>query len=149
MAGSNPDNPGFDAEFRAEIRAAMRMGTPTRSEDAATFVLFPERQWDDADLAGSPWDWTMDPDQETPGSEVQVLCAVESAGGGGEEATPVGVFDTDRVVVYLFEDEWAQVSTFGIVKLGGSSYRRVKRLPPYGLFGVQIEAIMCEAIDEA
>lgn len=151
MAGSNPDDPGFDAEFRASIRAAMLMGTPTLVVDRPTFVLFPVRRWDDADLAGAPWDWTQDPDAETPGGEKQVLCAVEPVGQGGRvgDETVVGVFDTDRVRLYLFEDEWAQVSTFGVVKLGESSYRRVKRLPPLGLFGVQVEVIECEAIDEA
>lgn len=148
MAGSNPSNPGFDAAFREKIRAAMLMGTPNVVSDRATFIIPGSVTFADVDSTGAPWDWSATPATEVAEREVQVLCAVEPK-GGGEDATGMGTFDTDEVKVYLFEDEWAQVSGFTAVRLGGSLYERVKRLPPLGLYGVQIEVVECKAVDES
>lgn len=154
MAGTDPTGVFDAAAFRAGIRQAMRMGSPNVTADRATF-MFPEgRTFAVADNDGNPYDWDLTPSGGLPAATPVVLQEVAiqtkaAVGARGQPRTSVGEFDEDSATLYLFEDEWAQVSTFTTVKLGGSVYERVKRLIPLGLFEVQIEQIHVRAVDEA
>lgn len=153
MVGSHPENPLFDEEFRRDILAAMQMGFPVVVEDQPIFhIPAVVQETGGTDMGGAPWDWGDEPTVLEPARDVTVLCAIEDIKGLGSregEATPVGYFDTDKVTIYMFREEWLQVKDFTAVSLGQSRYRRMKRLPPIGLYGVQLEAIECEAVDES
>lgn len=160
MAGVAPDA-GFDEQFRADIREVMLMGTPTVVEDRPTFLFMRNRIVDGgdgvaADRFGVPYDWNIadeyidesggpveDPDREP----VQVLVAFDP-GAMSDVKTAVTVVNDDSGHLYMFEDEWAEVKDFTHVNMGGSMYRRVARMVPLGLYGVQVEVIRIEAVDE-
>lgn len=154
MAGTNVDDPGFDAEFRADIRETMLMGLPVAVADRPTFMFTQSKTWVASDSAGEPWSFAPpspgDVQQGPVKPPVQVLCAVEDSalGGRSETESTAGPIDESTVLLYMFEDEWAQVHDFTSVLLGGSTYRRVARLKPLSLYGVQLEVIKVEAVDE-
>lgn len=152
MAEPDPSG-GFDPDqFHADIRAAMRMGQPNPVGERPTFHFADHRTFDNVDDGDQPFDWTVDPtgglDAKTP---VQVLCAVEGVGTFGTQTieTAIGGFDQDRSRMYFFEDEWALVFDFTTVEIGGTTYRRVKRLPPLALFDVDIQVVEVKAFDES
>lgn len=153
MAGTNPDDPGFAAEFRADIREAMLMGTAVIPEDRPTFHFADGRTFMPADSSGEPFDWTLSPSGGKPAKpDVQVLCAISTkAGVGARDAprTPVGEFNNDTATLYLFEDEWAKVFDFTSVTIGRVIYDRVKRLVPLALYDVQVELVEVRARDRA
>lgn len=130
----------------------MLMGLPVVAEDRPMFHFADGRVFPVADAENKPFDWTTSPTGAAPKADVAVLCAVETkgaVGARGQPRTPVGEFDEDLATLYLFEDEWGQVSDFTSVTLGGSEYVRVKRLPPLALFDVQVEVVQVRARDEA
>lgn len=161
MAGVDPSDAGFGAEFRETIREVMWMGTPNVVSDRATFMFMRDRIVDggdgvSADRYGVPYDWNIvdeyvdesgavTPDPEFP--DVQVLVAFEP-GAMSDEKTAVTVVNDDTGTLYMFEDEWDQVKDFTHVKMGGSTYRRVARMVPLSLFDVQLEVVRVEAVDE-
>ena len=127
---------------RAENQDALRIVTPTPALAASKGSLFAladgVSQCADGGLAAR--------------ASVQVLCAIDTksaVGARGQPRTPVGEFDEDTATLYLFEDEWALVSDFTSVDLGGSTYVRIKRLIPLGLFDVQVEQVHVRAVDES
>lgn len=152
MAGVNPSDPGFDAGFRAKIRAAMLMGTPVAVADRPTFQFGAVRVFASADGAGEPFDWSQpgagDVVSETVRGPVQQLCAVET-GPLSESMSSAGPLDEGEANIYLFEDEFASVEGFDTVLLGRSTYRFVARLNPLSLFGVQVEVVKVQAVDES
>lgn len=153
MAGVDPRGSFSGDVFRTAIRAAMSMGSPTVVEDRATFHFADGRTFTVADDTGNPYDWTLAPDGGLAArASVQVLCAIDTksaVGARGQPRTPVGEFDEDTATLFLFEDEWALVSDFTSVDLGGSTYVRIKRLIPLGLFDVQVEQVHVRAVDES
>ena len=153
MAGVDPKGSFSGAKFRESIRAAMKMGSPTVVEEQATFHFADGRVFASADDAGDPYDWNVAPiGGQAAMAPVQVLCAIDTksaVGARGQPRTALGEFDEDTATLYMFEDEWALVSDFTSVWLGGSEYMRVKRLIPLGLFDVQIEQISVRARDES
>ncbi len=147
-----PDpNGAFDpTEFRANIRAAMRMGTANMVEDRPTFHFEDVRLFDDADSEGSPFDWETIATGDPPADPVQVLCAIESIGQGeASEGTNIGTFDMNRARLYLFEEEWAAVNGFTTVWLSRTEYIRVKELPILSLFEVDVHVVEIHARDES
>lgn len=148
MAGSSPD---FDPDqFRADIRAAMLMGTPADVALRPTFRFADTSVYDNADRTGKPWDWSDAPAPTSPVRPVerQVLCAVETD-AGPVVFTGLGQFDADRATLTLLDEEFEQVKGFVDVKLGGNVYLYSKTLPPNGLHEVTVYTVLVTAEDES
>lgn len=140
MAGTNP---WFNAaKFRADLRAVMEMGVPSGSNERITFHFPPVTTTASAhDGLSVPFDPSQHAVEVTPASTT-VVCAVEFFDAGGEAFTPFGVTKVARVVVTLFEDEYAVVKTASHVTIRGDIYRFSHEPPAYGLFDVTVHQLV-------
>lgn len=129
----------------------MLMGLPPTVDQRPTFHFADGRTFDPDDSAGAPYDWTTVPGGLPDKTPVQVVCAVETAPltnkATGE--TAAGELNPGTALLYLFEDEWALVSDFTSVTMGGVAYHRVARLAPLGLFDVEIQVVEVRAAEVA
>lgn len=137
-------------DVRTALRGAMVMGTPQTEAERPTFYFEGEKTFDDADLEGSPWDWTDAPTTDTGADPVQVLCAYEffsPLGRQGSFLTEVGEFNPTTVVLTMFEDEFADVYGFTYMTIGPSDQRWYFRFfkPAVSLNDLTVYQIHCVA----
>lgn len=150
MAGSNPDDPAFAADFRTNIAAVMTMGLPEDVALRPTFLFPLVKTFVPAARDGAPWDWTQSPTDvqpDPPRASVQVPCAVEPQAGAAV-VTSVGQFDATRAILTFLDEHWSSVFGFYEVLLGGDRYAYVRQLPPIGLFDVTVHQVLVAAVDE-
>jgi hypothetical protein len=155
VAGPDPDDPAFAAEFRADIGAVSMMGLP---EDPALRPIFhfeDGRTYANEDSAGRPWDWTASPTDPEPPAGItagngvgEVLVAVEAREGETDETT-AGTYEADEYILTFLDDEWAKVSQFTWVSLGGRRFKRGKTVNPIGLNDVTVHQVRVEADPDA
>jgi hypothetical protein len=140
VAGASPR---FNAaKFRTGIRGAMEMGTPSGSAERITFHFAPTTTTTAThDGAGVPFD-PSEHQTVTPAPAVTATCVVEFFDAGGEAFTPFGVTRPARVVVSLFEDEYAVVRTASHVTIRGDLYGFSHEPPAFGLFDVTFHQLV-------
>lgn len=147
MAGSNPT---FDAAgFRSALRDVMTLGLPNDPADQPTFhfpttVSYPPGTAVDED--GVALDPSV-PKSKTTLDPVKVRCAVEYFDATPDEL-PVGTFRPTKLVLTMFEDEFALVKDAEEVVIGQDRYYLSHRPPPVGLYDVTVFQIVAYAIDE-
>jgi hypothetical protein len=141
----------FNADqFKAAIRSTMLMGMPEEPSERITFRWTPNRSYTSADSAGNPWSWEDVPVSEDAPEDVQVPAAVEfSARPAGSMDTPIGQFDTSRVIVTLLDDDFEQIRGADLIMIDGATYDVMFVGPPVGLFSVTVYSVFGEARDEA
>jgi hypothetical protein len=159
MAGANPN---FDAPMvREALRFAMRMGSPNRVLDKATFHFKQEPTWvmvvDGEDVAiptprldqdGNPF--RSDVFLRENGRSPVVLdeVAVEFSIATPEEL-PVGNFKQTRVELTVLDEEWMGIKDAREVTLqGGDRYFISYEKPVVGLFEMDVHQLVCYARDE-
>lgn len=136
--------------LRDTLRQTMVMGMPEIETDRPTFYFDGEKTFADADLEGSPWDWTATPTIDTSAAPVQVLCAYEffsPLGRQGSFLTEVGEFNPTTLVLTMFEDEFAAVYGFSHVTIGPSQGKWFFRFfkPASGLNDLTVYQVHCVA----
>jgi hypothetical protein len=146
MAGSSPRFSA--AKFRTKLRAAMEMGTPSGTDERVAFH-HPTATATVAnhDGLGIPFDPTAFRTEVTPAS-TSVTCATECFDAGGEAFTPFGVTKAARVVVTLFEDEYALVKDCTHITVRGDTYRFSHEPPAFGLFDVTVHQLVYRTDNE-
>jgi hypothetical protein len=138
------------SDLRETLRRTMVMGLPTTVSERPTFYFRGEKTYDDADLEGSPWDWTVAPTTDTAADPVQVLCAYEffsPLGRQGSFLTEVGEFNPTTVVLTMFEDEFNAVYGFTYMTIGPSNQSWYFRFfkPAIGLNDLTVYQLHCVA----
>lgn len=148
MAGKHPS---FNAkEFREAITFAMNMGLPEDKKERITFRWTPNRVYENTDAGGNPWSWSSQPTSEEIKEDVQVPAAVEfSARPAGSVDTPIGQFDTSRVIVTLLDVDFDKIQGADLFILDNNEYDVQFVGPPLGLFNVTVYQIFAEARDES
>lgn len=158
MAGSDPR---FSAgKFREAITFAMRMGSPTRPEDRATFHFRKKRVYPPGtklDQEGKPLNPSIRATYEGPEDLMLKEVAVEHQDASPDEL-PVGTRIPTRVVLTMLDEEYNLIKEraaegdeeFAIdVSLGGDRYRIGYRRPPMALFDAGVRQVVCYAIEES
>jgi len=157
MAGTNPN---FNAaEVRDALQFAMRMGSPNRVQDKATFYFKQTRVWKDGngdvvlnprlDQDGNPFDPSLT--LELEGNDPVVLdeVAVEFSIARPEELE-VGSIRPTRVELTILDEQWNQIDTAVEVSLqGGSRYYISYEKPVIGLFDMDVHQLVCFAKEES
>lgn len=138
------------AALRETLRQTMVMGLPETASERPTFYFEGEKTFADADLEGSPWDWTDTPTTDTGAAPIQVLCAYEffsPLGRQGSFLTEVGEFNPTTVKVTMFEDEFNAVYGFTYMTIGPSDQRWYFRFytPAIGLNDLTVYELHCVA----
>lgn len=150
---SDPRADAFSAaEFRDNIRFAMRMGLPETESERCTFRWTTERTYATADSGGNPYDFGAEPETTVTHADVLVPAAVEFSGGvsgGSTNGTGVGTFFPTRATITLLDEDYAEVEGADIVLLGGNTYTVKYVGPPLGLFDVTVYQIFCQAASES
>ena len=136
--------------LRETFRRTMVMGMPAIVSDRPTFYFEGEKTFDEADLEGSPWDWTDTPTNDSGTSPIQALCAYEffsPLGRQGSFLTEVGEFNPTTVILSMFEDEFASVQNFTYLTIGPSDQQWYFRFykPAIGLNDLTLYQISCVA----
>lgn len=146
--------PGFEfsasdqAAIDGAIRAAMKFGQPQDVAMRPTFYFDEGNTYAPGtalSAGGVPFDMNAEPVPES-GTGLQVLCAVEEREGEADETT-VGSFEAKELILTFLAAEWAQVSEFTYVMIGGLRYKRSYPLPPVGLQATDVIQIRVEAED--
>jgi hypothetical protein len=137
-------------DLRESLRRTMVMGMPETVADRPTFYFEGEQTYADADLEGSPWDWTDTPSSDTAKDPAQVLCAYEffsPLGRQGAFLTEVGEFNPTTVVLTMFEDEFNTIYGFTYCTIGPSDQRWYFRFfkPSVGLGTLTVYQVHCVA----
>ena len=156
MAGSNDS---FDVvQVRDALLFAMRMGSPNRIEDKATFHFRQTRVWRDAnneivenprlDQDGNPFDGSLRHSVTTREPVVLDEVAVEFSIAKPEELE-VGSFRATRVELTILDAYWQNISDAVEVALGGDRYYISYEKPVIGLFDLDVHQLVCYAKDEA
>lgn len=155
MAGTDPDDPNFAAEFRADTGATMMMGLPETAALRPIFHFDTPRTYTRQDSANRPWNWASTPTDPEPPATItagdqadQVLVAVEAREGETDETT-AGTFEADEYILTFLDTEWAKVSEFTWVELGGHPFKRGKTVVPIALNDVTIYQVRVEADPDA
>ena len=149
--GGRPSVANIPADtLREQLRRTMVMGMPVTASERPTFYFEGEQTFDDADLEGSPWDWTDIPSADTARTPVQALCAYEffsPLGRQGAFLTEVGEFNPTTVVITMFEDEFAEVAGFTYCTIGPSTQRWYFRFfkPAVSLGSLTVYQVHCVA----
>lgn len=142
--------PGFNAaKIREGLLTAMEFGTPTRTEDQATF-LFERRATATGtrvDSEGVPFDPTVQATNDALPKSLTVPCAVEFF-NGTERIETFGIVRPTRIKITLMQDEWDKVSEFRWVVAGGDRYARDFEEPPAALGSLDFHFIWCDAEGE-
>jgi hypothetical protein len=138
------------ATLRGILRQTMVLGTAEDVANRPTFYFEGEQAFDDADLEGSPWNWTDTPATDTSDSPLQILCAVEffaPLGRQGAFSTEVGEFNPNTVVLTMFEDEFNVAYGFTYLTIGPSDQRYYFRFykPAVGLNDLTVYQLHCVA----
>ena len=158
MAGTSSNFP--TARFEEAIRAAMRMGAPTRPEDRATFHFKPKRIYPAGtklDQTGKPLNSSIRAEYVRPDPLVLEEVAVEHERANPQEL-PVGVKIPTRVVLTILDAEYQLIKERAAegdeefafeVELGGDRYRIGYRMTPLALFDSGVHQIVAYAMDES
>ena len=138
------------SDLRDILRRTMVLGTPEDVAERPTFYFEGQQTYVDADLEGSPWDWTDTPSADSSKATAQILCAVEffaPLGRQGSFATEVGEFNPNTVVLTMFEDEFDAAYGFTYVMFGPSDQRFYFRFykPAVGLNDLTVYQLHCVA----
>lgn len=153
MAGTtDPRASSFNpAEFRDAIRFAMGMGLPEATSDRATFRWTPTKTYSNADKGGRPYNLTEAPASVTTHPDVQIPVAWQFVPTrvGNEQSTAMGVFDNDRVILTILDEDYEQVRGADLVIMGENTYVIDYVAPPSGLFSVTIYEVYITSRDEA
>lgn len=137
-----------EAGFRADIRALMNWGQPVDPDKRATFHFADGRVFGTSDLSGKPYDWTTAATGGSPAApDVTVLVGFFPEAPQDPEETPAGPVGDDLSAVYLFEDEWAQVSDFTSMTFDGNDYDRMKRSNVLTMGGISVYVVTLRARD--
>jgi len=151
-----PTDPSFGAgfnadEFRNAIIQTMIMGMPNAVEEQASFCWRVKKQFDTADPAGNPYDWSDAPSASSPQDKAPVIVPVAlefvsraSLGSG----TPMGVVENPKVIVTVMDTHFGEVESANYVLINGSEYNIDYWAPPVGLFGVTVYQAYLSAVDE-
>jgi hypothetical protein len=142
---------GFDADaFRDAIRSAMNMGLPENLSERATFQWKTKHSYTVGAPSGNPYDFSTTPETTTVHADVQIPVAVEAVSSLGNQGggTPIGEFDTPRMVLTVLDESYEQVKTADMVLLGGNTYFIQFWAPPMGLFDVTFYQCHIMAEDE-
>lgn len=140
--------PDFDERAILEgLHAAMGFGTPTRTEDRATFYLPPVNatESDPVDLRGVPFD----PDESRSVTPVhkQVACAVEFYDGAAV-VEQFGSVRPTKIRLTLLDPEYQEVKGFSFVVAGGDKYIYDKTEPPVALGTIDVWMVWASAENE-
>ena len=112
-----PTDPSFGAgfnadEFRNAIIQTMIMGMPNAVEEQASFCWRVKKQFDTADPAGNPYDWSDAPSASSPQDKAPVIVPVAlefvsraSLGSG----TPMGVVENPKVIVTVMDTQFRSI----------------------------------------
>lgn len=138
---------GFDKrEVLAGLHLAMGFGTPTRTEDRATFfVPAAAVDTDDDDLAGVPFDPTVR--HAANATKVQVACAVEFYDAQGVIET-FGSTAPTRIKMTVLDEEYQKIKGYSYVVAGGDKYVRGKTQPPVALGVIDVWTLWADAENE-
>lgn len=140
--------PEFDkAAVLAGLHIAMGFGTPTRTEDRATFFV-PREVAETAapsDISGVPFSPTIQ--RVANLSRVQVACVVDFFDAQGVVET-FGTTSPTRIKLTLLDAEWQQVKEFSYVVAGGDKYIRAKVQPPIALGTIDVWEVWANAENE-
>lgn len=151
VTSTDPRAASFDATaFRSAITFAMNMGLPETQADRPTFRWTVQKTFTVADPHGKPYNLnTSIPSSTTTHGDVQISCAIEFVARASLAAgTPVGQFDTPRVVLTVLDSDYPSVQGADLVLLGQNTYTVEYVEPPIGLFAVTVYRIHCIARDE-
>ena len=137
------------ATFRTAIKNTMKMGSPTKTEEKVTFKWTTVTTYAKADSAGKAWKKDAAVVSTVTHADVLVDCAVEFlARTTLSSGTPVGHFDTPRVIITLLDVDFALVDGADHVSLGGNDYKIDFVAPPVALFDVDVYSVYASAVDE-
>lgn len=143
MAG---DLAGFDADsFRTNIRNTMIMGLPSDTTLQPTFYFRTSYTYPTGtvlDPEGKPIDPRVQATASTSSSPVQVPCAVEFAPDNTNDEGLAGTFWSDRAVLTLLDDDYAQVKDAIEVDLSGRRYM-IQQMNALGLGPVTVYQLYC------
>ena len=165
MAGTNPQV--NISEVRQAIQFAMRMGSPNRLEDKATFYFRQTRVWRDPSTAspdepdgevvvsprldqdGNPFNPDLKLHLEGKAPVVLDEVAVEFAIARPEELE-VGSIRPTRVEITILDEQWRGISDAIEVSLqSGDRYYISYEKPVIGLFEMDVHQLVCYAKDES
>lgn len=141
---------GFDADlFRSKIKSAMQMGSPNAVAEKVTFKWPTLKTYSGkVDPTGRPYDLASVAESTSQHEDVQVDCAVEFIYRNAT-GTPIGEFDTPRVIITLLDVDYELIEGATKVFLGGNTYEIQFVEPPMGLFSVTIYNLHAQAVDES
>lgn len=152
MAGTDTR---FDsARFIEAILFAQEMGMPPDVADQPLFFPPDERSYVDVDAEEEPWDFRVPgdvvPDGGLAPEGVAAICGMvtRETKAMPDEAS-AGQFTPARIKLSFVPAEWAKVSDFHTVRIGGLMYQRGKTYPPTGLFDVEIVNVEVRVADSA
>lgn len=153
MAGTtDPRAAGFVAsEVRDALRFAMNMGLPETPSERVTFRWSSDKQYNVADNAGNPYDFTATPAVNNSRPDVQIDAAVEFMAATAmvsETGTVFGGFQTPSAVITVLDEDYPSVEGADKVLLGGDTFNVVYVAPPIGLFDMTIYQIHARARDK-
>lgn len=146
---------GSDSRFNSElfieaILFAQEMGLPPVEADQPLFFEIDDRTYEFSDADEQPWDFTDPGDVEPPGEPapvgVRAICGLMTRETKAmPDQVAAGEFTPTRIKLSFVPAEWAKVSNFHTVRIGGVDYTRGKSYPPSGLFGVEITNVEVRA----
>lgn len=144
-----------EADFRDAIRQSMRMGMP--ESDAEKLIWRWERDitWVPQSPGGRPYDLNAVPVVNEPGNPTDdaaddgliVDYAIEDSGLDDESATPLGLINTAKLKVTVFDVDFEKIRTADFAMIGTVRYHIDSVAPPYALFGVTMHDIHLQAVD--
>lgn len=144
--------------FNNAIRFAMQMAAPMEEYKRVTFIMpvsgLPT-YWKNGnpvnsprvDRDGNPLDAEIERRDPVP-EEIQVDCAWEIVGGGGDDETPVGAFQQTRLVVTLLEEQYQEIVGCQAVRYNGDDYLYAYEPDNYGLFDAGVHTLIFTAKEE-
>ncbi len=151
---AQPTDPTFGSSFnpdtfRDKIKSAMQMGSPNATQEKVTFRWVSQKTYSvKTDPTGRPYDLASAAVSINEQADVQVDCAVEFI-YRNPTGSPIGEFDTPRVVITLLDTDYAQIEGATKVLLGGNTYDVQFVEPPVGLFSVTVYTVHAIAVDES
>lgn len=158
MAGTDRRFPR--QRFEESIKFAMRMGSPVRPEDRATFHFKVKRVYPSGtrlDQEGKPLNPSIRAEYVTPDPLVLEEVAVEFEKASPDEL-PVGVRIPTRVVITLLDEQYQAIKARAAegseefayeVELGQDRYRIGYRPAPMALFDSGVHQLVAYAMEES
>lgn len=148
MAGSQA---GFSASaFRDAVHFAMNMGAPVDVKERVTFRWRAGKTFSVADGSNRPYDFSHRPVAVDAKADVQVPAAVQfqRSASAGADGGGAGLFNVNRAVLTLLDEDYVQVEGADQVLIGSDVYV-IDFVLPQGLFDVTVYEVHCRAFDES